>query len=149
MARRGRILAAIDLSPASRRALAEAVRICKGLDRSLHVIHVIEDEVVLEMADRDRIPVAESRQRALTDTRAALKRMLDDVDAPADTRLHLVIGPLVSEILSGVELLSPELVLLGEDGLSEPMMLAAPLSASRPHGRQTRFAMLGSETVAN
>jgi len=149
MARRKRILAAIDLSPASRRALAEAVRICKGLDRSLHVIHVIEDEVVLEMADRDRISVAQSRQRALTDTRAALKRMLDDVDAPGDTRLHLVIGPLVSEILFGVELLSPELVLLGEDGLSEQMMLAAPLPASRPHGSQTRFAMLGSETVAN
>ena len=149
MARRKRILAAIDLSPASRRALAEAVRICKGLDRSLHVIHVIEDEIVLEMADRDRISVAQSRQRALTDTRAALKRMLDDVDAPGDTRLHLVIGPLVSEILFGVELLSPELVLLGEDGLSEQMMLAAPLPASRPHGSQTRFAMLGSETVAN
>ena len=128
--------------------MAEAVRICKGLDWSLHVIGVIEDEVVLELADRHRIPVAESRQRALTNTRRALERMLDDVDVSADARLHLVIGPLISDILSGVEWLSPEPVLRGDDGLSEPMMLAAPLPASRPHGRQTPFAMLGSDTLA-
>lgn len=136
------VLAAVDFSPGSRRALSEAVRICKTFDRRLHVIHVIEGRVVDNLADLLQKSAAEARRDALAKARDALARLVRAEDAPPDTQLHLTVGAPVPEILACVEDLEPGLLVLGERGLSRSRIGAGSLSASDPDAVPTRVLLV-------
>jgi nucleotide-binding universal stress UspA family protein len=142
MQRNTSVLAAVDFSPGSRRALSEAVGICKTFDRPLHVIHVIEGRVVEGLADLLQRPLAQARREALVKARRALEKLVGEEDAPPDTRLHLAIGAPVPEILSCVEALEPALLVLGERGLSHASLPAETLAASGPDGMPTRVLLV-------
>ncbi len=140
------VLAAVDFSPGSRRALSEAVRICKTFDRPLHVIHVVDGRVVEGLADLLQRPLAQARREALAKARQALERLVAEEDAPTDTRLHLSVGAPVPEILSCVEALEPGLLVLGERGLSHPKVRSEPLATSGVTGLPTRVLMVDEGT---
>lgn len=142
------VLAAVDFSPGSRRALSEAVRICKTFDRRLHVIHVIEGRVVDSLAELLQRSPAEARQRVLARARQALERLADEEDAPPDTRLHLAIGAPVPEILSCVERVEPVLLVLGERGLARRWVRADPVSGDGLEGLPTRVLLVNEEARA-
>jgi nucleotide-binding universal stress UspA family protein len=142
MERNRTVLAAVDFSPGSRRALSEAVRICKAFERRLHVIHVIEGRVVDNLADLLQKPAVEVRREALAKARAALARLVGEEGAPPDTRLHLVVGAPVPEILSCVEYLEPGMLVLGERGLSRSRVNQGSLMAGGPDGASTRVLLV-------
>ena len=142
MERNNSVLAAVDFSPGSRRALSEAVRICKTFERRLHVIHVVEDRVVDNLADLLQKSTVEARREALGKARAALARLVREEGAPPDTRLHLTVGAPVPEILACVEDLEPGLLVLGERGLSRSRVGAESVAASGPHGVPTRVLLV-------
>jgi nucleotide-binding universal stress UspA family protein len=142
MDRKNIVLAAVDFSPGSRRALSHAVQICKTCDRWLHVVHVIENRAVERLADLLQQPMAQARLGALAKARHALERAVAQVQAPPDTRLHLVIGVPAPEILSCVERLEPLLLVLGERGLSCPTVRAESLAASGLDRAPTRVLMV-------
>jgi nucleotide-binding universal stress UspA family protein len=138
------VLAAVDFSPGSRRALSEAVRICKTFDRRLHVIHVIEGRVVEGLADMLQRPLAQIRREALAKARRTLEKLVGEEDAPPDTRLHLAIGAPVPEILSCVEELEPALLVLGERGLPRASLPAESLAASGLDRAATRVLLVNA-----
>lgn len=145
MERNRSVLAAVDFSPGSRRALSEAVRICKTFGGRLHVIHVVECRVVDTLADLLQKSAVEARQEALEKARAALTRLVRAEDAPPDTRLHLTVGAPVPEILACVEDVEPGLLVLGERDLSRTRIGAGPLSSGDPGGVRTRVLLVNED----
>jgi nucleotide-binding universal stress UspA family protein len=145
MERNQSVLAAVDFSPGSRRALSEAVRICKTFERRLHVIHVVEGRVVDNLADLLQKSAVEARREALAKARTALARLVREEDAPPDTRLHLTVGAPVPEILSCVEDLAPGLLVLGERGLSRARVSTGSLTASGPDRLPIRVLLVNED----
>jgi nucleotide-binding universal stress UspA family protein len=145
MERNQSVLAAVDFSPGSRRALSEAVRICKTFERRLHVIHVVEGRVVDNLADLLQKSAVEARRDALAKARTALARLVLEEDAPPDTRLHLTVGAPVPEILSCVEDLAPGLLVLGERGLSRARVSTGSLTASGPDRVPIRVLLVNED----
>jgi hypothetical protein len=137
------VLAAVDLSTDSAVVVSVASRICRTLDRPLSLIHVIERRIIQRLAELRQCTLIEARREALTRARQALERLLEGSHAPAATRIYLPIGAAVPRILSCVERLKPELLVLGEPLLLGPSAPLKPLEGNGALGAATRVLLVG------
>jgi hypothetical protein len=137
------VLAAVDLSTDSAVVVSVASRICRTLDRPLSLIHVIERRIIQRLAELRQCTLVEARREALTRARQALERLLEGSHAPAATRIYLPIGAAVPRILSCVERLKPELLVLGEPLLLGPSAPLEPLERNGALGAATRVLLVG------
>lgn len=143
------VLAAVDLSADSAAVVSAASRICRTLDRPLYLIHVIERRIIQRLAELRQYTLTEARREALTRARQALERLLGGADAPAETRIYLPIGAPVPRILSCVDRLKPDLLVLGEPLLLGPSAPLEPLERNGALGAATRVLLVGDGFGAN
>lgn len=136
------ILAAVDLSGESAAVVRAAAGICGALDRPLCLLHVIEEGLVQRMADMRECSLAQARREALIRTRRLLGRLLEETDAPADTRIYLATGAAVARILFWTERLSPDVLVLGEPLLSASVTALAAFERRGLPGSTTRVVLV-------
>lgn len=111
------ILVGVDLSPGSTAALVEAARLAIGDGAVLHVLHVIQDLVLAELADATAIAPDALEQQAIDDARGAIDALLADIDTPDDVRVEVVSGTPLKVLLDRIDTLAPDLVVLGLTGM--------------------------------
>jgi nucleotide-binding universal stress UspA family protein len=113
MNRLGKILAAIDFSPCSADAFRQACRIADWNRAELHAIHVLNIPAV-GPAEYPFLPIpAPPREELEHAARRNWEGFVSDSPAKARAQFHLVIGSPRAEILSAVESLKPDLLVIG------------------------------------
>jgi hypothetical protein len=139
------ILAAVDLSGDSAAVVRAAVGICTTLDRPLWLVHVIDQRLIQRLAELRECSPGEARRETRIRARRALERLVEEAHAPADTRIRLPAGTPVPGILSCVERLGPDLLVLGEPLLSAPTATLASLETQGRLRRATRVLLVSDD----
>ncbi|HZL99248.1 MAG TPA: universal stress protein, partial [Planctomycetota bacterium] len=111
-----RVLAGVDFSACSRRALAQADRLAAAAGAELHVLHVVEDQVLQELAEALQSDVEPLRRDVLDD---AGRHLADFCGEDARIRRHLVAGELLPTVLQVVASTEADLLVLGIRGEAE------------------------------
>lgn len=121
------ILVAVDFSPCSKAALAQAVRIAGWNHARLHVLHVVEPLVIADLAwsthesrpDADEL-VHRKAQNRLT---AWIKETGGEAEA------SVVVGSPLHEVLTKARSVSADLLVAGARGSTAPIQGAGTLAA--------------------
>lgn len=88
------ILVGIDFSDCSRVAFLQACRIARREGAALRVVHVIDPEVLDELAHAVERPIGEVRKESVEQARARLGRWLEEARRlPKDVDLAVTLGP--------------------------------------------------------
>jgi nucleotide-binding universal stress UspA family protein len=103
----GRILAAADLTPVGERVVRTASQVAPALEAELHLVHALSLPLAVQVESTTE------QERYLEDRGAEARKQLSAwlKDAPATT--HVGLTSPTQAVLSGVEQLSPSLVVMG------------------------------------
>ena len=110
-----RVLAATDLSAVGDAVVGLAAGVARASGSPLHVLHVWKVPFELQLQD-GRLPDAEYRERLheIEDAaRTSIQASLDGLELPDEVRIHVECGQPSHTILSSVERLEPDLVVMG------------------------------------
>jgi len=110
------LLVCVDFSTCSRRALEEGSRLAADERAELHVLHVVESEVVEELAEAtDAEPEPLGRQ-LLADAERHLREFCG---AGCTGRLHVATGELLATVLEAAKSASADMIVLGLRGQAD------------------------------
>ncbi len=112
------ILVGTDFSQCSASALAQAARVARWNNANLHVIHVIQNLVIEDLAAALRTRESDLTRRVLDDARSAIDDALRTVKGAEGAVVHIEVGSPINEILEKVEQLSADLLVVGVTGVS-------------------------------
>lgn len=106
------ILVLIDFSDVTSKVLDQAHALARAFDSEIVLCHVVPEELVVTdfAVPPDNTEVFEARQRKLMEMRASLQAR--DVNATA----RQFRGPLLNTLLEEIELLVPDLIIMGSHG---------------------------------
>ncbi len=135
------ILVAVDFSACSRKALGHAVRIARWNDARLHVVHVIDGQVVADLAEAVRAPLAEVQTQAARSAEHELHACLREVAGEGSVLVR--IGAPIAEILKIVGLLEADLLLMGAHGTSVAHLGAGTLAVQCLRKAPTKVLLVG------
>jgi nucleotide-binding universal stress UspA family protein len=125
----------VDFSAGSRAALAQAVRMAHWNQATLHVVHVIDEDLVTRVQETmDCLKIRSHERQTIDDVRGAAQCGLKDMVAPFDAqgislKQDAILGNPFREILRRVNKVSADLLLLGAKGQSGPGPGAGVLAA--------------------
>jgi nucleotide-binding universal stress UspA family protein len=106
------ILVAVDLSPCSRSALAQAARLAGRSGATLHVLHVVETRVVEDL--EEMLPHRSgTREGIVADASKALEKFV----AGAEASLEVVVGSPLDAILEKTRAVAADLLVIGAYGM--------------------------------
>lgn len=110
------VLAAVDCSEASYAALVQADRIAAWRQSRLHVVHVVDDQVIRDLAVWWQTSVAEARDRCLDSARHHVEGFAAEAIPRTPVELHLLAGSPIDQIRSLVVSLGADLIVGGVNG---------------------------------
>ena len=107
------ILAAVDLSPCSRAALAQAARLARRDGATLYVLHAIEPRVIEDL--EEMMPKGSAvRDNVVKDARRELEKFAGGTEALFD----VVVGPPLEAMLGKARAISADLLVIGAYGMT-------------------------------
>jgi nucleotide-binding universal stress UspA family protein len=112
------ILVGVDFSKCSFQALIHADWVARRNDATLHIIHVLEDLVVSDLAQSLSLRADELREQMREQITRDLQKWLAKGETRSDVSLTVVIGSPLNEILHEVKRCSADLLVLGVSGAS-------------------------------
>lgn len=110
-----RVLAATDLSVVGDAVVSLAASVARTSGSPLHLVHAWQVPFELQIQD-GRMPDSEYSARLQEiedDARARIRATLDGVDVPGEVEIYLRCGQPSHTILGAVEVLEPDLVVMG------------------------------------
>lgn len=135
------IVVAVDFSACSRKALRHAVRIARWNEARLHLVHVIDGLVVVDLAEAVRAPLAEVQTQAASSAEHELQACLREAEGEGSVLVR--IGSPIEEILKIVGLLEADLLLMGANGTSVPHMGAGTVAVQCLRKAPTKVLLVG------
>jgi len=114
------IVAAVDFSPCSAVALAEAMRISKWSGAALHVVHVIDTLVVIEIEEALTDMQKGIREGLVSDAEAAWRTFAATVPGAAGLPIEVAINNRIVGIQSRARVDKADLIVLGAYGDRSP-----------------------------
>ncbi|MBI4623191.1 MAG: universal stress protein [Verrucomicrobia bacterium] len=91
------IIVGVDFSRCSQKVLTHAVRLAQWNGAQLHLIHVIDELVLIDLAEAVKVPLAEVRAQAARTAAHELEASLLKIGGHAT--IHVEIGSPIDEIL--------------------------------------------------
>jgi nucleotide-binding universal stress UspA family protein len=113
------ILVAVDFSAGASAALKEAARLAAVHEASLHVLHVVDVKEVDASVDADSIHYEQQALAAMQSASISLTLWLEQMQAPNDCEVTIVVGAPLVEILAHAQKLHADLVVAGVSGAGE------------------------------
>jgi nucleotide-binding universal stress UspA family protein len=118
------ILVAVDGTRQSSRALSSAIALAKNQDATLHIVHVIDELVMVSIVDPTGVGVAEYVKKMLESLGRAGQKIIADAERAARRELSNVHAEMVSSrgktvadvILRRAKRAGAELIVLGTHG---------------------------------
>lgn len=129
------IVVGVDFSAGSLTALAQAVRMACWNEAVLHVVHVIDEDLVTRVQETmDFLNIPRHQRQTTDDVCEAARRGLEDVVARYEAqnvslKHDVILGNPLREILRRVNEVSADVLLLGTKGQSGPGPGAGVLAA--------------------
>lgn len=121
------ILVAVDFSPCSKAALAQAVRIAGWNHARLHVLHVVEPLVIADLAWSTHETRLDANDLVHQRTHDKLTAWIED--AGGEAAASVVVGSPLHEVLTRVKAVSADLLVAGARGSTAPIQGAGTLAA--------------------
>lgn len=112
------VIAAVDFTPCSACALAQAVRISQWNRAALHVMHVIETLAPLDMQEMITPYIAEIQEGLVAEARSSWSAFAPDVPGKAGLDFAVAINIPLIEIMDRISRRSADLLVLGSHGAS-------------------------------
>lgn len=140
------IVVGLDFSLCSLKALGHAVRIARWNGARLHVVHVIDALVVIDLAEVLRIPLDEVRTQASRTAEHELERQV--LEAGGEATVRVAIGSPIEEILKVVREVSADLLVVGAHGDSAPDLGAGTLAIQCLRKAPTKVLLVDNEAGA-
>jgi universal stress protein A len=106
-----RVLVAIDLSDASPHVLEQALRVGRGFDAELHLLHVVE-YIPVEPMGEALLPAVDIEQELAEGARRRLQELADAAGA-GELQRQVVTGSIKSEVVRVARELDADLIILG------------------------------------
>jgi len=128
MDRLNSIITAVDFTPCSAAALAQAVRIAGWNQAKLHAVHIIETLVAMELQGALTPYVQEIQDGLLAEARASWTAFANDIPGKSAIDFDVAINNPLVELLRRVRDRKADLLVLGSHGVSPgpmPGILAA------------------------
>lgn len=122
------ILVAVDFSPASQAALAQAVRLARWNGAKLRVLHGLDETDLAETATAMGQPQNVFEKLALTGAEGALKKALRQARAPRGTHAQVLRGAPIDLILRQSSKTNADLIVMGVHSSSEEGLGAGVLA---------------------
>lgn len=113
------VLAAVDLSPSSETVLAQAQRIAQNAGAKLHVLHVLHDRVISELAGAVKLSPEAMRLRVQRDAEETLAKLVAKLGA-TPTTAEVAVGTPIELILDRTKSVAADLLVMGVYGASGP-----------------------------
>ncbi len=114
------ILVPTDFSDFSAEAMRRAVRLAQMLNAHIHVLHVIDDSLVLHSSNMEGMPIPVSESVFLSLEEIASKRLRDWMqnwpDIEAQTHVVHTQGSLAETICEEAERIPAQLIVIGKHG---------------------------------
>jgi universal stress protein A len=112
------ILVPTDFSPASRKAFSYALRFAEGLNSEITLLHVLEPETPLTLAERPS--AAASPEEELVDAQKSLRDLANSAEAVgvAGTKSILRTGVATHEIVEAAKELDVDLIVIATHGFT-------------------------------
>ena len=118
----GNLLVAVDLSPASKGVVGDAVQLAGHDSPRLTVVHAargIESAAAVQSPARWMVP--EYRTYVLEDARRQLEAVVADVPSTVDTRVQIATGSHAKAIVKEAEAINADLIVVGRSGRFRPL----------------------------
>jgi len=112
------IICAVDFTPSSASALAQAARIAKWNQAKLHVVHVIETLVSMEFQEALTPYVEDIEKGLLGEARSAWASFAPDVPGKASMDFEIAINNPLVEIVKRIRDRKADLLVMGSHGVS-------------------------------
>lgn len=142
MIRLEQVVVGVDFSKYSLTALSQARRLLRG-DDGLHVVHVIDEFVAVDLRDALRISLEELHESVCGEARARLAVLLGEAGAdPARIDVRVVVGNPLVELLRAVAEHQADLLVLGEKGSWEQAPGAGSLATQCVRKAATRVLLV-------
>ncbi|MBE7504492.1 MAG: universal stress protein [Verrucomicrobiales bacterium] len=122
------ILVGVDFSDGARAALQQALRVATQNGAVLHLLHVIDELALDELARASQSPPAAQRADALEWGRRALLRWLEPVALPENCRTEVAVGIPLDTLLARAREWSADLIVVGAQGGNTASPQAGPLA---------------------
>ena len=123
------ILVAVDCSGPSRAALRQAAQLAEWRNAELHIVHVVDEQVVSELAMWWDLAVGEARERCMESARLHVTRFVAQVKPVRQAKLHILSGVPIESIRRLSSQLRADLVVGGMN--SDPEKVGAGMMATR------------------
>lgn len=117
------------------------MRIARWNDAQLHVVHVIDGLVVVDLAEAVRAPLAEVQTQAARTAEHELRACLREVEGEGSVLVK--IGAPIEEILKVVGLLKADILLMGANGTSVPHLGAGTVAVQCLRKAPTKVLLVG------
>jgi universal stress protein E len=112
------VVVAVDFTPCSACALAQAVRISSWNRATLQVVHVIETLAALDMQEMITPYIAEIQDGLIAEARSIWNGFASDVSGKAGLDVAIVINNPLTEIMDRLNRQNADLLVLGSHGVS-------------------------------
>lgn len=110
------ILVGVDFSDGARAALEHALRIGTANRALMHVLHVIDEGALGELARTLHRPLTQQKAHALASGRAELVRWLEPFGLPETCRTEVATGDPLNVLLARAQELACDLIVVGAQG---------------------------------
>ncbi|MBL4810322.1 MAG: universal stress protein [Phycisphaerales bacterium] len=114
------ILAATDFSPCSLVALRQAAELATKTGASLHILNVVSEKDVVQVALISSVARGEIESRAIEDSKARLKETATYVLGDIKVELHSVIDHPIDAVIKTIKKINADLLVIGTFGDGGP-----------------------------